>query len=511
MLQDLIAEHIVTQDADPNAASRSSKLVRLARLGRFARLARLAKISHLRKTTKTINTQLRTVGVSKPQLELFGRILFLSMATWVASHVIACLWTHQARMSQYAGDLLNWYDVEYRSVLGEDGWPFDGKINDTELARSVAKKDEHGVSVKQAGHWESYWAAVYYSVLTMFSVGYGDNCRPFSTDERIISLWVIILGTFLAAWIKGSFTASLLSMGRHASNYDAMLRGVSSYLKYNEVPFALEDKIIQYFEYKFASKTMFVEDALSEMPARIQADYLLHRFRKIIHLIPFFRGCREDAIVAIVTRMNSYSALPTQYIYHKGEMGRDLIILMKGRVASVHEGAGQGNQDTIEGSDFKRGAFFGENEFLGFSAERSETLRARTFVEVSMLHPDDMVPVFEMHLALRRRFENYARLKQKLSSRLQQLEGGTLGDKPHEVTEVEFLAELKRIKDEIDQDGGAASDAVAVKFADLAVDGAIDLNGVARLAASMGRNLKTWELQEAMLDMVSFYNFQATV
>ena len=91
------------------------------------------------------------------------------------------------------------------------------------------------------------------------------------------------------------------------------------------------------------------------------------------------------------------------------------------------------------------------------------------------------------------------------------MEGGTLGDKPHEVTEVEFLAELKRIKDEIDQDGGAASDAVAVKFADLAVDGAIDLHGVARLAASMGRNLKTWELQEAMLDMVSFYNFQATV
>ena len=179
------------------------------------------------------------------------------------------------------------------------------------LWRGVAEKDSYGISIKTVDAWEAYFAATYYAMLTTFSVGYGDNCRPFNAEERLITAFLIVLGANLLAWIQGSFTSSLLSMGQDGAAYDEVLRGMAAYLKYHEVPNDMQERINDYFEYKFGSKTLYVDDAIAGLPARIQADYMLHRFRDVVHSIPFFRGCREDAIVAIVSQMITYTMLPT--------------------------------------------------------------------------------------------------------------------------------------------------------------------------------------------------------
>eukprot|EP01048_Picozoa_sp_COSAG05_P017221 COSAG05_NODE_2319_length_3240_cov_3.126393_2_plen_195_part_00 len=151
------------------------------------------------------------------------------------------------------------------------------------------------------------------------------------------------------------------------------------------------------------------------------------------------------------------------------------------------------------GSDYRPGAFWGENEFLGFSDEHTESLRARTFVEISSLHLESMKPIFARHLSLRRRFEKYARLKKQLTSRLQELQKGEFGD---EVTEEEFVSQLRAIKAQIEdatlQEGGL----VEARFKDFAnSQGMINMDGVAKLAEAMGYTLKLWELREAMSAM----------
>ena len=90
---------------------------------------------------------------------------------------------------------------------------------------------------------------------------------------------------------------------------------------------------------------------------------------------------------------------------------------------------------------------------MGFSKNRTESIRARTFVEISTLHPEDLAPVsepfntshepldysgnpgvhgvsyrgvhvngnrsgqvFGMHAGLKKRFEKYAALKSKIEA-----------------------------------------------------------------------------------------------
>lgn len=67
-------------------------------------------------------------------------------------------------------------------------------------------------------------------------------------------------------------------------------------------------------------------------------------------------------------------------------------------------------------------------EFLGFGRERGESIRARTFAEVSTLHPEDMEPVLKIHIRLRRRLERYAKLKMEMEQGLALVQDGGPGE-----------------------------------------------------------------------------------
>ena len=235
---------------------------------------------------------------------------------------------------------------------------------------------------------------------------------------------VILLGAFVWAYIIGAFSSTLNNLDRDKAKYDEFMRSIKALMRFHDVPPQLVERIDNFFEYKFESKTMFDDAAIYDvLPARLRSDLILHRFKDIINMIPFFRGCREDAVIEIVSRFKSFSVLPQDYLFHKGDPYVELVILTKGRLAMVDEDSGvEGNEDVMSAEYFP-GAFFGENEFLGFGRERTMSVRARTFCEVSTLHPEDMEPVLRIHIKLRRRLERYAKLKTSMENQLEKAAG----------------------------------------------------------------------------------------
>lgn len=479
---------------------RSTKMVRLARLARFARLARLTKLASLRRFTKMVNEMLRRIGVSKPGMEFIGRILFLAGVVLFVTHVVACLWVNSGRTytercallgedsfaytdedweqcMRTPGDagwmvgagLPNWYANEYwsGSVISphDDG---DGLISAAEF-----KEWDRG---NQGNHWTVYLDACYWVLVTMSTVGYGD-ITPKSSTERVFSCGVILLGAFVWAYIIGSFSATLNSMDRDKARYDEQMRSIKAMMKFHDVPHALVERIDSFFEYKFESKTLFDDAHVYEvLPARLRADLVLHRFRDIINMIPFFRGCREDAIIEIVSRMKSFSVLPGDYLFHKGDPYVELVVLTKGRMAVVSEG-----ESDVMAAEYFPGAFFGENEFLGFGRERHESIRARTFAEVSTLHPEDMEPILKIHIKLRRRLERYAKLKLEMEKGLSDDHYSKNGEvntsvllKLKEGIEAAWENESKELRDAFDKVDQDAS-------------GFIDRWEIGELAKEMGR------------------------
>ena len=379
------------------APASGTRMIRMARLARFARLIRLSKLANMRKFFKMVNNTLHNIGVSQPGMEFAGRLVFLAGVVLFITHVIACLWINVGReLTKLGHGYLIMSDRPMASTLSADCLEVDS--GDCEIvADSVPAYNnwyamEYGISNSSEfalipnyddesdARWKVYMDSCYWILTTMSTVGFGD-ITPYNTYERVFTCFTILTGAFLWAYIVGSFSSSLANIDRDKARYEEEMRKIKAMLRFHEVPLELADRVDAFFEYKYETHTMFDDnEILDGLPARIRSDLILHRFRNIIEMIPFFRGCREDAVIEIVSRMKSFSVLPRDYLFHKGDPYVELCVLTKGRMAMVTELAN--GEDRMDAEYFP-GAFFGETEFLGFGRERQYTVRSRTFCEVS--------------------------------------------------------------------------------------------------------------------------------
>ena len=334
-----------------------------------------------------------------------------------------------------------------------------------------------------------YLDAAYWVLTTMSTVGFGD-ILPYNSIERVFTCWVIVLGTFVWAYIVGSFSSTLQNMDRDKNKYDEEMRSIKAMMRFHQVPEELGDRMDAFFHYKYETNTLFDDrKILDALPTQIRNDFILHRFRKIINKIPFFRGCRDDLIIEIVTRFRSFSVMPLDYLFHKGDPHVELCVLTKGRMALVHEKSQAGaDVEEVMDAEYFPGAFFGEVEFLGFGKQRTATIRARTFCEVSTLHPTEMEPVLRQHVKLRRRLEKYARLKTEIERRLK--------EKGFDASAESML----EMKEKIETDWAVEGKEMQEAWDKMAKneDGTVSRELIGSLSDLLGRPLREWELDEAM-------------
>lgn len=327
--------------------ARSTRLIRLTKLTRFARLTKLAKLSKLRAITTTFTSFLKNLGATKLGMEFSMRVVMLLFLLVACAHLIGCMWLHVAISTivadEAAGHGLNWMLAEYGSV--EDA--------------------------NQEGNPTRYLDAVYWVFVTVSSVGFGD-ILPFSTGEREYAIFTIVAGTFLYAYIIGTFTNMISNMGQDKSNFDAKMRSISQLMKFMNVPMELDDKVQAFYEYKYTNKTMFNANLVEELPVRLRADLVLHRFQEVIEKVPFFHGAREDAIVDICAKLKTHAIMPSDDIVQRGEPYCELIVITTGKGRSIPESTpGEGDISPRAGAqsrvtsldaviEYVEGSFFGE-------------------------------------------------------------------------------------------------------------------------------------------------------
>ena len=395
---------------EDNPSAEGTKITRLARLGRFGRLAR---IGNTRKVISLVSRKLKEIGLRAAGLELFGRILFLTALNVLCCHVIGCLWIYQAHEQMKQGEMDVWYADEYRGLFVEYDANNDSKVSNMEIAAAVAGKPVADWPHPGDHQQQAFVTGAYFCMLTIGAVGYGDLSAN-SSEERFWCAVMIILGTFAFAYIVGAFSSALNAMAQDKNEIDSELKTIATFLRSIEAPLKLHDQITEFFNWKFSGNTKFVEvEILDSLPSAIRADFLLHKYRKTIRAVPFFRGCHRDALVSIVGTMQEYTVLASEFLYHDGDPYVDLIFLINGRMSSVEE-----KTMTMIGEEHRAGSYFGEHEFLGFDVCRAGSIRARTFCEVASLHPVDLKPVLAQHIPLRRKFEAYIKLKSQLQQKI---------------------------------------------------------------------------------------------
>ena len=377
----------VSSNSDSSNIARSARFFRFVRAARFLRLIKLAKLSKLRDAMRVLKEFLNCLGVSALEVEFGLRMIGLVVLMLGVGHVTACLWLYVGRSGLQREP--------------PEGW----MVGSHEIARIALPDGTIGLKEGEYIH-EQYVDAFYWSIVTMSSVGYGD-VLPTTTSERELGVIVITIGAFLYAYIIGAFSTIMAALSYDSARYDTKMRTVANYLKFLKVDPNILNRINRFYEFRFANKIMFSEDdIIKDLPPKLKAEIVLHRFQPTVDRIPFFRGLSEDVITSICVQFREYAVLPGDFVVCRGDPYRELLVLTKGKCRSVPP-----EEDDLEtvsprsyaasakrsggGSpiapvptsagvvEYPAGSFFGELEFLSVSDTRPTSIRAKSYCELS--------------------------------------------------------------------------------------------------------------------------------
>lgn len=148
---------------------------------------KLAKLTRLRDALAVFSDFLDGVGVSVMQVEFVLRQFVLLGVMLGLVHMVGCLWLSVGRDGARRGE----------------GWMV-GTLTHPSFGITEREDGTYDVGDNEYVHAQ-YIDAVYWAVVTMTSVGYGDLV-PSTTTERTVAILVIAMGTFLMAYIIGTFS-----------------------------------------------------------------------------------------------------------------------------------------------------------------------------------------------------------------------------------------------------------------------------------------------------------------
>lgn len=310
----------------PSAVS----VVLLLRLPRLLRVVRLFVV--LNRSQQQTWTNTGALGIIK----------FLVVAALLI-HWVAC----------------GWFVIAYMDGFPEDSW--------------VA-----GQELEQASVRAQYIRALYWSIVTMTTVGYGD-ISPRREVEYLFAIAVMLLGASLYAFIIGNLASLFSSLDRAKATFWNRIEALELYLRSRGTPRDLAEQVHNYYEYIWARHRGMKADAmLEDLPGPMRLEVLLHLTHELLAKVPLFHHCSPTLRNVLLLSLHAQTYAPGGYIVREGEIGREIFFISRGQVEILSD-AGEKDHGTLEDGDY-----FGVLSLL-LGERRTASVKALSYCEVFVL------------------------------------------------------------------------------------------------------------------------------
>eukprot|EP00946_MAST-07B_sp_MAST-7B-sp1_P005219 g5219.t1 len=335
----------IQQSVDAETAAVVEQLVVL----RVIRLLRLVKLLRVFRASRVVRRWESKLALSYAVMSLIK--FFILVATM--SHWIACALAITPQIEQglnFQGFPDNWFET---NGIG-DGTPIS----------------------------HQYLHAVYWAIMTLSTVGYGDIALP-TTGEKIVGIFAMCIGGAVYAYIVGAITGIVSTMDEATAKFQVTMDTLNAYCRENKIPPLLKRRLLDYFYYtKELQRAEHYTDLLELMSPTLRGEVSVLANGPWVQKIPFFNpdGCeveeKADFITAITMRLNLSCYAPEEAVYVKGDPATHLYIIRRG-VVGAH------------GRVLGTGAYFGADVILR-SSTRLWPVFCLTYVDVYGLARDDL-------------------------------------------------------------------------------------------------------------------------
>jgi CRP-like cAMP-binding protein len=182
---------------------------------------------------------------------------------------------------------------------------------ETGTANWMWKENNDGLMIKDSSLSVQYLFAVYWSTMTLTTVGYGDIGLVTNTEKSFTTM-VMFLGGGVYAYVVGNICGIMASFGEEAEQFESNLGLLNNFMEANAIPHQDRVDLRQYFRYtRYLGAYERYKDLIKEMSPQLQAKTTVVVYgsqvqRLLVNMMPirtgrFLREMLPGTIVEIST------------------------------------------------------------------------------------------------------------------------------------------------------------------------------------------------------------------
>ncbi len=228
---------------------------------------------------------------------------------------------------------------------------------------------------------EAYIKALYWSVTTLTTTGYGD-ITPTNDIGRLFTILVMLTGFSAFGIIVGNVSNLIMAKNRHHEANREKMEDLATFMQYYEVPRSLRLEVFGYHSHRMQKRlTENDNKIISDLPNGLQNELQVFIKMKLIDGLPIFHGLTHDCLKSVAQNLDPISFSAGAHIIKRGGPGQEMYIIDQGEVDVFSE------QGQVVAS-VKHGQCIGEIALLT-QALRTADVKAKSYCDVYRLSKEN--------------------------------------------------------------------------------------------------------------------------
>ncbi|NJM11533.1 MAG: cyclic nucleotide-binding domain-containing protein [Synechococcaceae cyanobacterium SM1_2_3] len=184
----------------------------------------------------------------------------------------------------------------------------------------------------QEDHVFEYVKAVYWTITTLATVGYGD-IHPQTLPQMIYACVAMMVGVGFFGFILGNVATLLFRMDAERERYLTKVDRAEAFMRHHQIPKSLRIKVRAYYRYLWESRHGYEDrTVLATLPPSLRTRIILALHAELIDRVPFFRGADRQSVEAIVLAFKPRVAVPDEILFRAGDPADALYVIQRGAV-----------------------------------------------------------------------------------------------------------------------------------------------------------------------------------
>lgn len=234
----------------------------------------------------------------------------------------------------------------------------------------------------------NYIKALFWTAQTLTTVGYGD-VTPQNNVQTLFNIVVMVMGVGFYGYLIGNIAGILSKKDPAKAQYLENLEKLSALLHFRKIPFDLQTRIRNYYEYMWRQRLGYDESSfLYNLPKGLSDEVSLWLKKEVIENIPLFRGTTRDFIKEIALVLKPIILTPGDIVFSEGDPGEEMYFIQRGKLTVISR-----NSKIAELSD---GQFFGEIALFK-NIPRTAAVQAMSYCDLYCLRKDAFDDVLSKH------------------------------------------------------------------------------------------------------------------